>query len=101
MEAISANEIAIRVVPTPAKIQPYTIEAGPPFRSESCIVAPAPVQEHNKTKEKFIVVIRLIHFSSVSCFTELIVGCSCNVPPERLHDEAAARYPSHLQLLLL
>jgi hypothetical protein len=35
IEAISANEIATRVVPMPEKMLPYTIEAGPPLPSEN------------------------------------------------------------------
>jgi hypothetical protein len=35
MEAISANDKATRVAPMPAKIPPYTMEAGPPFNSEN------------------------------------------------------------------
>ena len=61
IDAISAKETAMNVVPIPAKMQPYTMEAGPPLRSDSCMLAAAPVQEHSRTKEKFIVVTRLMY----------------------------------------
>jgi len=35
MDAISASEVAINVVPMPAKILPYVIDAGPPFAREN------------------------------------------------------------------
>ena len=35
MEAISANDKATRVAPMPAKIPPYSMEAGPPFNNEN------------------------------------------------------------------
>jgi hypothetical protein len=51
----------MNVVPIPVKMRPYTIEDEPPLRRDSCMLAAAPVQELSKTKEKFIVVTRLIY----------------------------------------
>lgn len=52
MLAISANEVATRVVPSPAKIDPYRIDAGPPLLSENWKVTAAASHEHCKMKEK-------------------------------------------------
>lgn len=46
IDAISAREMAIRVVPRPAKMLPYVIEAGPPLLRENWNVAAAASQEH-------------------------------------------------------
>ena len=55
MEAIYASEHAIRVVPSPAKMLPYTIEAGPPLMRENWKVSAAASHEHCNTKEKLTV----------------------------------------------
>jgi hypothetical protein len=54
MEAISASDKAISVVPMPEKMLPYAMDAGPPFVSENWNVTAAASQEHWRRKEKFI-----------------------------------------------
>lgn len=61
MDAISANEVATSVVPIPAKMLPYTIDAGPPLLSENWNVAAAASHEHCRRKEKLIAETRLIY----------------------------------------
>jgi hypothetical protein len=60
-DAISANETATRVVPTPANRLPYTIEAGPPLLRENWKVAAAASQEHCRMKPKLIAETKLMH----------------------------------------
>jgi hypothetical protein len=61
MDAISAREIATRVVPIPAKILPYKIDAGPPLLSENWKVTAAASHEHCRMKEKFTAEIMLMY----------------------------------------
>jgi hypothetical protein len=61
IDAISASEVTTSVVPSPAKILPYTIDAGPPLLSANWNVTAAASQEHCNTKEKLTVETRLMY----------------------------------------
>jgi hypothetical protein len=61
MDDISASEKAISVVPMPAKMLPYAMEAGPPLLRENWNVVAAPVQEACRTKEKLMAETRLMY----------------------------------------
>jgi hypothetical protein len=61
MDDISASEKAISVVPMPAKMLPYAMEAGPPLLRENWKVVAAPVQEACRTKEKLMAETRLMY----------------------------------------
>lgn len=54
MEAISASDKAMSVVPRPEKMLPYAMDAGPPFASENWNVTAAASQEHCRRKEKLM-----------------------------------------------
>lgn len=61
MEAISANEVATSVVPIPANMLPYRIDAGPPLLSENWNVTAAASQEHCRMNEKLIAETKLMY----------------------------------------
>ena len=60
MEAISAREVATSVVPIPAKMLPYRMEAGPPLLSENWNVTAAASHDACRMKVKLIAETKLM-----------------------------------------
>lgn len=62
VEAISPSDMAIAVDPTPARMQPYTNDAGPPLSSANWKVNPTVSHPACSVKPKLMIDRRLMYF---------------------------------------